>query len=248
MKNNSNIKYRFIIILIIGTLVLSGCSINTEIKIEDDLSINEKYNIVFNNNLAANYFTTKEYVNNYIDYYKSAIDFKKYNYEFKENNDGTSSVLFNKATSDFCTGINSNLFSNYLYDNILCTLENGDYIIESNGDNKMNLPASEKKFDVDEINLTITLPVLSNENNADTVSNNTYTWRFDKYTPNSKSIYLKINKKELDDKVEKIKNRKEKKEKLQKFIVYGILFSIIIVLIIFGFSIYKKYKQNKLEY
>ena len=101
---------------------------------------------------------------------------------------------------------------------------------------------------MDDVSLSIKLPLKAEENNADTVSKNTYTWRFDKYTPDSKSIYLKINKKSFDDKMKELTIKNENRKKMKNIYAYVFIVIVSLVLIAFIYNIYKKHKENKMEY
>ena len=78
--------------------------------------------------------------------------------------------------------------------------------------------------------------------------NNSYIWRFDQYTNVNKSFYLKIDKSAL--------SKREKKENLKNNILSGsrvvgiIIFLVVLLIAIISFTIkmYKKYKENKIEY
>ena len=111
---------------------------------------------------------------------------------------------------------------------------------------------SEKKFDVERVELNIKVPIPLEENNADNVSNNTYTWFFDENTDSNKSVYLKINKTLLENKnKEQKKNETKEKENKKTFSLVKVILTVLIVFLILGiisYSLYKKYKNNKLEY
>ena len=236
-------KILFILVLVI----LSGCSVNANININYDYTVDEKINIAFSNLAAVNYDSPKEYAKSYLDYYNPTINLKKYSYEVKEGNEN-SNVIFSKSTDSICDSINYSLFSQYLYDDIKC-LEDEYYIeIKSSGEQLISQVQSKKVFNVEELVLNVELPVEAEENNADIVSENVYTWKYDQDTSVKKDIYLKINKSNLKSNKETIEKQKETKEMTEKIFLVLSIFTIIAILLIIILSFYKKYKNNKLEY
>jgi len=238
-----------IFVLIILVLFIAGCSkVTTNITYKSSGKVKEE--VVFdepNSNVSDNDSKIEKNLSTIVNKYSLAIKTMKYDYEIIKGTN-SSKVIFTNTYNDICAWVRKNMFSQYVYKRVDCTSDGDFYVIKSMTNHIDYCDGCSDWPNLDEVTLNITLPIKSIENNADSVSNYTYTWRFDKYTPKSKSIYLKINKKELDDKVERLKSKKENKEKIQKSIAYIIMFSIIIVLIVFGFSIFRKYKENKIEY
>lgn len=238
------VKYLLVLLIII---LLTGCNVTSSIEVDSDFNIKETTNISFNNKLADAYYSTSEYAKNFTDYYKSAINIKNYNYDIVEGKEN-SSVIFTKQSNDICKQINESLFSQYLYKDVKCE-EDDNYIqINSYGEHLLSLPENKKKFDVDEVNLKITLPVKAEEDNADGVNNNTYTWVFDKNTSKSKSIYIKINKEDIKEEKKQEIKRNERKKTVSKIKLIGVVIILFTILIVVFYMLYKKYKSNKLEY
>lgn len=235
------------LLLLFILIILSGCSVTSNISINENYNVEESTRISFDNSLAVNYYSPKEYANEYIEYYLSAIKLKNYEYSLEEGSE-TSSVDFTKTSNDICKSINENLFSNHLYKTIKCSEDEEYFIIDSVGEQSISKPLSMKTFNAENVVINVKLPVLAEENNADIVNDKTYTWEFNKSTSSDKSIHLKISKTKVE---ENYKNVKKQEDKKNNGSIIGIIIFIIILIIgllLVANILYKKYKENKLEY
>lgn len=239
------------ILILLMLIILSGCTVKENININADGSVSEKTNISFDNEMAVNYDTPTKYAEDFLKYYNNAIELKNYSYDVSENKSNTD-VVFNRKTAKLCDGIKYGLFVDNLYSDIECSEDDYYYIIKSNSQQLLSKPMSEKKFDVERVELNIKVPIPLEENNADNVSNNTYTWFFDENTDSNKSVYLKINKTLLENKNKVEKEQKTKEETIKKNVsnikIIGVIVVIFALLILIVCTLYKKYKNNKLEY
>ncbi len=239
------------ILILLMLIILSGCTVKENININADGSVSEKTNISFDNEMAVNYDTPTKYAEDFLKYYNNAIELKNYSYDVSENKSNTD-VVFNRKTAKLCDGIKYGLFVDNLYSDIECSEDDYYYIIKSNSQQLLSKPMSEKKFDVERVELNIKVPIPLEENNADNVSNNTYTWFFDENTDPNKSVYLKINKSSLENKNKVEKEQKTKEETIKKNVsnikIIGVIVVIFALLILIVCTLYKKYKNNKLEY
>lgn len=242
-------KKRILILLMI--IILSGCTVKENISINADGSISEKTNISFDNEMAINYDTPTKYAEDFLKYYNNVIELKNYSYDIIENKNNTD-VKFSRKTSKLCEGIKYGVFVDNLYSDIECSEDDYYYIIKSNSQQLLSKPMNEKRFDVQRVELNIKVPIPLEENNADNVSNNTYTWFFDENTDPNKSVYLKINKSSLENKNKVEKEQKTKEETIKKNVsnikIIGVIVVIFALLILIVYTLYKKYKNNKLEY
>ncbi len=230
-------------LLIFTMLILTGCSTTVNINMDDNYDTSEEVIVSFDNSLSESYDSVEEYADVYLDYYKNLIIARNYNYKVNIGKE-KSNVTFTNSKTDVCNYVNNNLFSVYLYEKLRCTEDELYYIIESEGENSLSLPQNKKKFDIENLSINVKLPVEAEYSNADIVNDNTYTWKFDKYTGKEKSIYLKISKNVL----KKNKNASEVKEKLfsvfKILIIVGVIAGIIYAVI----KAYNKNNQNNLEY
>jgi len=235
------------LILIISILILTGCSATVNINVDDYYDTTEETIISFNNSQAVNYDGVEDYVNTYLDFYKSAIELRNYKYSLNEGKNN-SSVIFTKEKEDICAYVNNNMFSVYLYNVLRCTEDNDYYVIRSEGVNSVSQPLNKKKFNIENLTINVTLPIRAYENNADFIDNNMYTWKYDLNTNENKSIYLKISKKELSEN----KHRVETKDKIFNGAKITLILIVILLIVVgstfVGIKLYRRYKQNKLEY
>lgn len=228
-------------------LILTGCTASANINIDYNGNIKEEIVINFENKKAVNYNTPTEYAKSFIDYYDNAIRYKKYSYQISENKNDTD-VTFYKEENNICETIKYSLFSQYLYKNIECIEDEEYYTVESINDNLISKPLSEKKFDVTKVNLNITVPGGLVENNADNVSKSTYTWIFDQSTDISKKVYFKISKNRMKEEKQKEELKIHNKKVTNIGTKIFTIFIIILIISISGMILYKKYKNNRLEY
>lgn len=236
-----------ILCLLVLIIFLTGCSVNADITIADDMKISENVSIAFDNSLAENYHSPGQYASDFLDYYNSAISLKNYNYKIEEGSVKTS-VNFDKKSKNICDNINYSLFSQYLYKNINCIEEDGYFIVKSEGNQLISIPQSKKKFNVENVVLNVKLPISAIENNADDINGNIYTWNFDENTNSDKSIYLKISKKSLEENKVTYEKKEQTSKTIKNVVSILVVLVILIIICIGANTLYKKYKENKLEY
>lgn len=235
------------IFLLVVLIILSGCSVTADININYDSTVDENIKIAFSNSLAVNYDSPEAYAKSYLDYYNSAINYREYEYTISENSN-ESYVNFHKSSENICDNIRYSLFSQYLYETIECQEDDYYVVIKSSGEQLVSQPQNKKVFNVEDVTLNIKLPISAEENNADYVKDYTYIWNYDEETSAQKNIYLKINKTALEqNKLDILENEKQNKTNHIIQIVIGILLFMIIA-ISMGFVLYKKYKNNQIEY
>ena len=96
--------------------------------------------------------------------------------------------------------------------------------------------------------LSIKLPILATENNADEVNDITYVWKYNKYSPDNKSFYLKISKSALKEYEEKYNKEQKIKSIIKNSIMIVSIIVIFIILYLIAKKLYKKNQENKLDY
>lgn len=236
-------------ILVILILLITGCSkVTSNITYSSDGKIKEE--VVFeepNSNISNDDSRIEYILSSAVDNYSLPIKTMNYDYKIEKGKD-KSKIIFNNTYNDICTWAKKNMFSQYIYKKIDCHEENDYYVLKNITPHIQYCSSCSDWPSLDDVSLSIKLPLKAEENNADTVSKNTYTWRFDKYTPDSKSIYLKINKKSFNDKMKELTIKNENRKKMKNIYAYIFISFIILGLIIFIFSLYKKHKENKMEY
>ena len=106
----NNIKK--IIILIIGLVILSGCSVKSEVSINSNNSVEEKVYITENIKKINTKGTVDSYVNELIDLYGISYKDKKIN---KSKN--TVTVILTNKYDDICKYLDNSFFANYVTGN-----------------------------------------------------------------------------------------------------------------------------------
>lgn len=238
-------KVKFILI-IMGIFILSGCTVNESISIDSSNRVKENITILEDNNsLSSN--DSVNVVNQILNKYKSALNLRKYEWKIVKEDEATGANLVNNY-ENICDFVDNTVFSQYLYKKINCIEEDDYYELSSYGENIFYCESCSDWPRISNINLKITLPVKAEEDNADGVNNNTYTWVFDKNTSKSKSIYIKINKEDIKEEKKQEIKRNERKKTVSKIKLIGVVIILFTILIIVFYMLYKKYKSNKLEY
>lgn len=238
-----NIK-RILILLII--VILTGCSVNVNVTMNESGGISEEVDVLTPSSLISD---KKDRIDSYlttaIKSYMPAFERRNYTSSIINNPKGDSGVKLTNSHDNICKYIENNIFSQYVYKNIRCTDNDGYYEIKNITDHIKYCDYCIDRPSAENINLKITLPIKAEESDADEVNGNTYIWKYDKYTDDSKTFYLKINK-------EKLRKNEVKLKKQNKFKNIGLRIVISVVIIVFALIIfsklYKKYKNNNLEY
>lgn len=238
-------KKMFLLLILI---VLSGCSVTANIQLNNDSTMDESINVAFNNSLASNYDSPEEYAKSYLDYYNSAIKYRNYEYDFLNQDDNISYVNFTKNNKSVCDSIKYSLFSQYLYETIECNEDDYYIIIKSRGNQLVSQPQNKKVFNVEKVILNIKLPISAEENNADYMEDYVYTWKYDEKTAVDKNIYLKINKTTLEQNKLRIEEEKQQNKTNNTIIIIVGIVAFIILIVSISFVLYKKYKNNQIEY
>lgn len=174
-------KLRFIFLTIL-IILLTGCSGNYDITINEDLSVNEKLNLELNNTSntyqKVNNIFTENKINN--DKYHVAIVDDKVNVDYEEKFESIEDYLLNsKVYHQLIDEIkyqkNKNYIDIYINQNLKIKNDNDNMLIGN-----MN--------DLNYLQINITNPYKIVTTNAESSNNNTYTWTIDKKTINKKII------------------------------------------------------------
>ena len=236
-----------ILILVLAIILLTGCTAKSEVKVNYNVNVSEKVTVLSNTVAFKNdKYSIKQMIEASISNYLKALEFRGYKFETVEGKK-ESGAYFTNNYDNICSYFQNTGFNQYVYQHISC-VEDDKYIIIKNDteyipycENCSNWPSLNK------IKLELTLPVNALENNADSINNKTYIWNYDVNTTN-KDFYLKISKQELNkNKITVMKQNKDKKVKNMIIVVFSIALVIGCITII-SLILYKKYKNNRLEY
>lgn len=231
------------ILSLLTILLLTGCSVNYDIKIdgnklEEEIKITESINN-FNESISD-----QQVENSYSEF--SSDKKEKYKTSKNKQDDFVTYTLNQKYTISERMYIRA--FSE-CFDTYKVSVEGKNYVIKTGQEFKC-LSYGYNKIDNVNVNISIAQPVI--ESNADSVSNNIYTWTFDNNSPEDKYIYIKFKKIDINENkktniIDTIKNNMKLPFDSDILIVIVSLIIIVILVLLFilvGIRINKK--NNKL--
>lgn len=238
-----------IIILIALVIIVSGCKIRSDVRVSVDGTVIEK--VTLTETKEGSNLTDDEY-SDYIDAEikdsKRLINYGNYEYK-KINNKNEFGATFTKKYDSICAYFQDTIFNQYIYKHISCK-EDEVFIFIANDTpfiERKNKEDFSNPLDLSDVKLTISLPVEAQYHNADEVKGKKYIWKFDDNT-SGKNIELKINKNDLKQAEIESQDLAKKKEVLNAVVIVIVLASILGIITVISFILYKKYKENKLEY
>ena len=228
-------KNKKIILLILVMLLFSGCSVNYNLYINGDLTVNEKVTAQ-GSSYSLKTMTGQEpkaAANSLYDLYK--IDGVKYSFSIYEDNGDIKSIATTsyKSLEDYEDKFTSDIAKevNITRDGDLITLEI-----------KQDVPLdnyASRSLIYDSISVNIDVPFKVTKHNADSVNGNTYTWNI---TKDGKLKNIKITFNEKETKVSKKINFGFFEINVKYSAVFAIAFAAIILLIVI--IVYIKNKKN----
>ena len=212
-------------IFIIGILLIlvTGCSGNYNLKINDDMSINEELYLTIDNSNNAYTKTLKIFKENNIpeDDYEVVLSDNNVRITYNKKYDSIEEYLLNsKVYHELIDEIQFNKSNNYidLYVNQKLKVSN-DNGIKMNGTNLV---------DLDVLQINIENPFDVNFSNAEIVNDNVYTWTIKK-----------------GDTEKKIQMQFKPSLNVFPYKQVAVLFTVIICILIIVFTIYGRYKKRQ---
>lgn len=226
-------KIKNIILLILISMLLSGCSVNYKLTINENNTAKEEVKATFPNNFYKNQYSTKEEYNKILlDYYSDYI--KNNNYEITHSDDYLTYNIESKHDNLESLKEKPGLWKQY-FDKVeysknknIVTLEAKEF---SNSCSQCN-----GKFNIKRANITISVPFKVIEQNADFVKDNLYTWAITDDTKD-KNILIKY-----DTSI----TYKEDMSNKNKLFLFATAAFISILIIFFIYIISLKNKNNKI--
>lgn len=197
-----------IVFLIITLLLVTGCSVNYHLTINENLGIKEEASLTGTDEYFANYYKTtkKNVIKDSLELYRDTLKENGYNYELIDDN-----IPYVKVQKEYNNineyTKNSILFNGY-FDEVKYT-ENGNIKrIETVGFNENN-SEDPNRFYVRKLEISITCPYKVKDHNAKNVNEKTNTYYYEltseednqillefdasrKFNPNEKSVILII--------------------------------------------------------
>lgn len=212
-------------IFIIGILLIlvTGCSGNYNLKINDDMSINEELYLTIDNSNNAYTKTLKIFKENNIpeDDYEVVLSDNNVRITYNKKYDSIEEYLLNsKVYHELIDEIQFNKSNNYidLYVNQKLKISN-DNGIKMNGTNLV---------DLDVLQINIENPFDVNFSNAEIVNDNVYTWTIKK-----------------GDTEKKIQMQFKPSLNIFPYKQVAVLSTVIVCILIIIFTIYGRYKKRQ---
>ena len=142
------------IILALIVLVVTGCSVNYNVKINDDFTINEKVEIKEDDKFYEQYYRTtrKNALNGILDNYSNIL--KNNNYRYDISNDENPSITLEKTFNSIEDFINNSLLFNDYFDKINYNNDGSRLKINTEGFNP-NDSDNPDRFNVSKLSITI---------------------------------------------------------------------------------------------
>ena len=226
-------KVKYLLVLIC-VFLLTGCDIEYDLTIDSD-TFDESINMAFSKS-DTNYDDVIIYRDN-----KTPISLdsdEKNFYNTSVTDDGNNYNLKYNYKHNISSFKNS-YFLNNCYPNSMI-VDNGKSISFSSGE-KFSCFSGDDGLQADSIIINITTDMKVLKNNADEVTDNTYTWRLDMYNYFNKTVEFELEKNNtFEEVVEDIKNPNETSS-----LTFLILLPIVLIgIIIFLFNRHKAKKNN----
>jgi hypothetical protein len=241
-------KIKYFTILLISLLILSGCSANAHITMSHDGKVTEKINISDNNkSIVYGDKSIENSIELFLEKYDTALNLGNYKSEIYTGKTNSGASIY-RDYDDICKLVRGTIFSQYIYNNIECNENKYFYEIKSVGEVVKNTDRYDSWLAPENINLKITLPITAEEQNADKIDGNTYTWNYNSNTNRDKSLYLKISKASLENYNNGYLEKQQQKNNVKKIISIVLIILIIIIIAFTGIILYKKYKKNNFDY
>lgn len=240
-------KIKLVLTVLIITLLLSGCTVRSEVTVAPNGKTTENVQILTDTStFESDAYSKEEMIEFSMEQHLAALNYRDYSYETIVGDD-LSGAEMNKTYDNICSYFQDTLFNQYVYHHMNC-IEN-DYYYEISNDTEY-IPYCSDCSDwpaLNDIEFKITLPIKAEEQNADEIDGNTYIWRYDENT-RDKSFYLKISKSALEQsEVEYNANVSRKKTINTMLVVVGVV-ALLAIIGFVGVVLYKKYQRNKLDY
>lgn len=224
-----------IILLMLVVILFSGCTVNYDLYINNDLSVNEK--IIASDSAKNIKMKTRQEPKVAADSLFKIYKNENVNYSFSTIEDEytiTSTAIAAYDTLDEY----KNKFKSNIVKEVIMTKKDNIITLEFNQDEPISSNSS-KSLVYDEIKVNINVPFTVTDNNADEINGNTYTWNIKK-DQKLKKIKISFNTKET--KTSKIFNFGFLQVNVKYYVLVILGFAILIGLIIL--IVYLNNKKN----
>lgn len=222
------------ILFICMIFILTGCSVEYSLKINEDNTVSEKVIATENTNRMES--ITRQKGNQAVSYLYNM--FKRDGSSINSRTDGNSTIATSMKIHNNIDEYSSD-FTSDIFKEMVVTRKDGIVTLTANQDEILSNESSNSLI-YDEIKISIIVPYTVVENNADNVSRNTYTWNIKK---NDDLKTIKISYKEGNKKDKININLNNKTYNINYGMVTGIIIGLII-LTIFLTVLIKNRKNN----
>lgn len=241
-------KLKIIVLIICAMFILQGCTVRSEITLNPNGTVDESVSVLANTRIfESDAYSKEQLIDSAIEEHKAVLDFKKYSYDYVLGDDLSGARIY-KTYDNICDYFGNSAFNQYVYKYMDCT-ENDDYYEITNAtdyipycSNCSDWPA------LDDVTLSISLPVSATEQNADEINGTTYIWKYDENTNDDKSFYLRISKSALEESEQRYNEEQENKKNRNTIITICVIAGIVIALGLIIIVLYTKHKKNKIDY
>lgn len=165
-------------LLVISLLLITGCSVQYNLKINEDLTIVEEASLTGTEEFFANYYKTtkKNVIKDSLELYQDILKENNYSYELIDSS--TPYVKVNKKYNNIMDYTKNSILFNDYFDEVKYT-ENGNIKkIETVGFNENN-PDDPNRFYVKKLAISITCPYKVKNHNAKNVNKKTNTYYYE---------------------------------------------------------------------
>ena len=232
-----------IIVVFLVIFILCGCTVKETVVMDEYGKIKDRVIIPINTN-GKTEDEFRSYINKITNGYNKIFKMRSYHKNIVYGEKESKILLSNYSFDNICSYVHKNIFSQYLYERVSCVEDDEFYEIKNETKHINYCYDCSTWPRLDDVSVSITLPVEAEESNADVVDDKTYTWKYDKFSSEDKDFYLRISKKALAENLENIK----RKERMRKIIIRLTIASVAGILLIIGFILYRKQKNKELDY
>lgn len=225
------------ILALFSLIILSGCSANISLNIDDKNNVTEKAYLFEKNDIVQDSGMTKEEFLNSSYEILGSDSFMNYVHLKKYNNEDFG-MEFSKETKGVCNAFKTSAFSDF-FDKLDCFEKKNYYEIKAKSNYMIYSINEEELPTINNITIEVQLPESAISSDADIVEGNKYIWKYTK--DNVATFNLKIKKYKTDS----INIIKVETSNINIWIVLGVV--LIIILVVSGI-LFIKYRKNKLQY
>ena len=166
-----------VILLLISLFLVTGCSVQYDVLIDDDLKVHETSKIMGSDDLYELYYKTskvhvlEDLLENYQD------DLKNNNYSFKLYKESNPYIILEREYNDIQNYLNNSKLFNDYFDKMSYNVSGNIIKIETEGFNP-NEEDNPDRFNVSDINISITSKYQVVNSNASKIDKDTNTYHF----------------------------------------------------------------------